>query len=96
MSDQATTRLADPYRAALQTLRRDIMLMTNEPVTAVLLDRVQDVADELMRGTAPLVQVPLSEALELPSDADVSGLLSDQEPTFSAARDNRQSERGEV
>lgn len=112
MSAEVTTRLAEPFRATLAALRRDISTMTDAPTATVLLDRVQDLADELIRGTAPLVQVPLSAAeleatraregmplgdfvrlpdtdTDLPSDTDVSGLVEDTEPVFSAARDNR-------
>jgi hypothetical protein len=107
MSEPTTTRLAGEYRFALFQLRRAI---TNGESPEAVLDRVQDLADELMRGTAPLVQVPLSVAhaeleaeraregaplgdfvrLELPSDTDVSGLLTDDEPQLSGLRDNRQ------
>lgn len=61
-TEQYSTRLAEPFRATLAALRRDISTMTDAPTAAVLLDRVQDLADELIRGTAPLVQVPLSAA----------------------------------
>lgn len=59
MSEPTTTRLAGEYRLALFKLRQAI---TNGESAEALLDHVQDLADELMRGTGPLVEVPLSVA----------------------------------
>jgi hypothetical protein len=95
VTTQPTTRIAPQYAAALKALRRDIgndVAGTINPAKAqLLLDRVQDLADELMRGTAPLVQVAVGE-LELPSDVDVGGLLDDSEPMLSSMRDQRRPE----
>lgn len=99
-----TTRLAERYRAALYALRRDIVRHSSTETAELLLDRVQDLANELMRNTAPLVQVPLSVAqAELEAEraregeplgdfVQISGLLDDTEPMTSALRDNRQPE----
>jgi hypothetical protein len=112
MKELMTSRLAERYRAALFALRRDIVRHSSHDTAELLLGRVQDLADELMRNTQPLVQVPLSVAqrelederaregaplgdfvsLELPSDTDVSGLLSDSEPIHSGLRDMRHPE----
>ncbi len=62
MAEPTTTQLSERYRAALSALRRDIVRHSSNETAELLLDRIQDLADELMRGTAPLVEVPLSVA----------------------------------
>jgi hypothetical protein len=55
-----STKLAPEYRFALFSLRAAIVNSTDERTAELLLNRVQDLADQLMRGTAPLVEVPLA------------------------------------
>lgn len=58
-----TTRLRGVYVDRLAILRASILDLTDDSVRDVLLDRVQDLADELVRGTAPLEELTLDQAL---------------------------------
>ena len=69
MSEPTSTRLNSDYRDALSVLRGAVLDLTEDTVREIILEHIDGLADLLVRGVEPLVQMPLSEA-QAESDAE--------------------------
>jgi hypothetical protein len=108
MTEQFTTRMTKRFSRQIAVLRAGIEAMDDANERSAILDRFEKLASDLAMGFPVLEQVPRDVAaaelaaeraregdlvrLELPSDADITGLLNDTERLTSSFRDNRNHE----